>query len=236
MTYQDVFRKFFIEYDKDSVTSSYPSLTDYEIATLLDKAYLALVAQKVTGNNPRQVAFDGDIKAIEDLQSLINSVGISASPTGNFPNEIIFDIPNPGDFLYFISAAISCTSADTSLDGPVNSRIVQIVGSNDVDRFKATRNNVPWIKDPVCCIQDNIIHVFVDLFDINSYILPRLTVTYIEKKDHFVDAVDNETLSDTVVLSDSMVEELINLAIIMATENVESPRLTTKVQTRQLES
>jgi len=44
MTYQDVFRKFFIEYDKDSVTSSYPSLTDYEIATLLDKAYLALVA------------------------------------------------------------------------------------------------------------------------------------------------------------------------------------------------
>jgi len=33
-----------------------------------------------------------------------------------------------------------------------------------------------------------------------------------------------------------MVEELINLAIIMALENVESQRLTTKVQTRPLES
>lgn len=37
-------------------------------------------------------------------------------------------------------------------------------------------------------------------------------------------------------LSDSMVEELINLAIIMTLENVESQRLTTKVQTRPLES
>jgi len=36
--------KFLIEYDKANVTSSYPSLTDYEIATILNKAYLALIA------------------------------------------------------------------------------------------------------------------------------------------------------------------------------------------------
>lgn len=37
-------------------------------------------------------------------------------------------------------------------------------------------------------------------------------------------------------LSDSMAEELINLAIAMALENVESPRLTTKLNTRGLEA
>lgn len=37
-------------------------------------------------------------------------------------------------------------------------------------------------------------------------------------------------------LSDSMAEELINLAIIMSTEIVESSRLTTKANTRPLES
>lgn len=42
-----------IEYDKENVTSSYPSLTTYEIATILDKAYLALIAQKLTGNQQR---------------------------------------------------------------------------------------------------------------------------------------------------------------------------------------
>lgn len=231
MTYQDVFTKFMIEYDKDDVTSSYPSLTKYEQATLLDKAYLALIAQKVTGNNPRQVAFDGDIKAIEDLQSLISTMTIAETPGGKSPNELLFEIHNPTDFLYFISATISCNSADTSLDGPVDSEVVQIVGNNDIDRFRATRNNIPWIKDPVCCIQNNIIHVFTDLFK-STYVMPSLSVTYIERKDHFVDSND----ADEVALSDSMVEELINLAIIMATENVESPRLATKVQTRQLES
>lgn len=37
-------------------------------------------------------------------------------------------------------------------------------------------------------------------------------------------------------LSDSMAEELINLAITMALESVESPRLNTKVQTSTYES
>lgn len=46
------------------------------------------------------------------------------------------------------------------------------------------------------------------------------------------------TFSDTVEfeLSDQMAEELINLAIVFALENVESPRLNTKLNTRGLES
>lgn len=46
------------------------------------------------------------------------------------------------------------------------------------------------------------------------------------------------TFSDTVEfeLSDQMAEELINLAIIFALENVESPRLNTKLNTRGLEA
>lgn len=37
-------------------------------------------------------------------------------------------------------------------------------------------------------------------------------------------------------LSDTMAEELINLAVTMALENIESQRLNSKLQTRQLES
>ena len=46
MTHKDIYTKFMIEYDKANVTSSYPSLTEYEVATVLDKAYNALIAQK----------------------------------------------------------------------------------------------------------------------------------------------------------------------------------------------
>ena len=71
MTHKDIYTKFMIEYDKANVTSSYPSLTEYEIATILDKAYNALIAQKITGNNVRRAYFEADLKAIADLEPLI---------------------------------------------------------------------------------------------------------------------------------------------------------------------
>lgn len=73
MTHTDIFTKFMIEYDKANITSSYPSLTEYEIATFLDKAYMALIAQKVTGNNIRRAALEADTKSVFDLQPLITS-------------------------------------------------------------------------------------------------------------------------------------------------------------------
>ena len=83
MTHSDIYTKFMIEYDKANITSSYPSLTKYEIATILDKAYLALIAQKYTGNNPRRSAFESDMKAIEDLQPLIKRVTTNGSKQGD---------------------------------------------------------------------------------------------------------------------------------------------------------
>ena len=74
MTHSDIYTKFMIEYDKANITSSYPSLTKYEVATILDKAYLALIAQKLTGNNTRRAGFESDIKALEDLRPLISNV------------------------------------------------------------------------------------------------------------------------------------------------------------------
>jgi len=44
MTHSDIYTKYMIEYDKAEITSSYPSLTKKEIATILDKAYLALIS------------------------------------------------------------------------------------------------------------------------------------------------------------------------------------------------
>ena len=77
MTQQkDIYTKYMIEYDKANVTSSYPSYTPYEIATFLNKALLALISQKVTGNNVRRVSFEGDTKAISDIQPLLTTQSI----------------------------------------------------------------------------------------------------------------------------------------------------------------
>ena len=103
MTHKDIYTKFMIEYDKADITSSYPSLTEYETATILDKAYLALINQKYTDNNVRRVPFEGDNKAIEDIRPLINTLSIKLSGTQdptNASNEVDFEVPE--NMLFYV--------------------------------------------------------------------------------------------------------------------------------------
>jgi len=89
-----------IEYDKNNVTSSYPSLTEYEVATVLDKAYNALIAQKITGNNIRRTVFESDTKAIADLEPLVRKE--SKSLESNGANVCTCDVPE--EMLYYITS------------------------------------------------------------------------------------------------------------------------------------
>ena len=322
MTYADIKKKFLIEYDKANVTSSYPSLTDYEIATILDKAYLALIAEKVTGNNPRRQVFEGDVKAISDLQKLIRTAKINAnvpiSPHGQLkypfvdggatdiggktlPGDDFGDLtPSnpeagtsnamiltsnvqstsssgvqtpiheihhcyeyynqvenrnclygnlPPDFLYYVSAIALYTN---ELGTVTSNENIDLVSHETAKNFFTSETNIPWIKHPKMVIEDGIFKVLVDPIKHSNVIskfvgtsqdldkieqnLDRFEVLlrYIKTPIKFAGSSDLSTIEAEI--NDSMCEELINLAIIMAAETVESPRLATKVQTRPIES
>ena len=223
MTYKDIHKKYMIEYDKENVTSSYPSLTTYEIATILDKAYLALIAQKLTGNQQR-VPFEGDIKAIEDVRNLIASKKISKSnATLPIDNAVIYKL---SDILYFLTALVL-------IDGKLVT--TNLVNHEIAKNFMHTATNRPWIKNSVCYIEGNNLIVLYD--DYSHKNVGDLQLTYIKQPDKFVDHINGKTFDDTqFALNDTMVEELISLAIIMSLETVESPRLQTKLNTKALES
>lgn len=223
MTYKDIHKKYMIEYDKENVTSSYPSLTTYEIATILDKAYLALIAQKLTGNQQR-VPFEGDIKAIEDVRNLIASKKISKSNTTlPIDNAVIYKL---SDILYFLTALVL-------IDGKLVT--TNLVNHEIAKNFMHTATNRPWIKNSVCYIEGDNLIVLYD--DYSHKYVGDLQLTYIKQPDKFVDHIIGKTFDDTqFALNDTMVEELISLAIIMSLETVESPRLQTKLNTKALES
>lgn len=223
MTYKDIHKKYMIEYDKENVTSSYPSLTTYEIATILDKAYLALIAQKLTGNQQR-VPFEGDIKAIEDVRNLIASKKISKSNTTlPIDNAVIYKL---SDILYFLTALVL-------IDGKLVT--TNLINHEIAKNFMHTATNRPWIKNSVCYIEGDDLIVLYD--DYSHKNVGDLQLTYIKQPDKFVDHIIGKTFDDTqFALNDTMVEELISLAIIMSLETVESPRLQTKLNTKALES
>lgn len=237
MTHKDIYTKFMIEYDKADITSSYPSLTQYEVATLLDKAYLALLAQKLTGNNPRQIGFEEDNKAIEDVRPLIKTTNIQPSGIDKTPalNEIDFEIPE--DLLYFIQGSADTLKSTQSIDNQDHSRVqTKLVTHAVAQKFECTANNMPWIVEPVMSMEGNTFQLLYDPYSKN---VPQiLYVTYVQKPNKFAleNGIADFNETSQFQLNDTMAEELINLAIVFATKIVENPRFATEVQSRPLES
>lgn len=236
MTYNDIYKNFLIEYDKADVSSSYPSLTNEEIAAILDKAMYALIAQKVTGNNPRKVALDMDSKAMSDIAPLIKYFDTKKSDDElliKANNELLFKFGDNGTPRYLLDGIIKYNDTDKE--------VVNLTTSLISDKFKETVHNKPWIKQPIMYIQssnlndgDEVIHVLVDSKYIDKENLnPQLYIRGVYMPSTFKGNKNNET---EFLLSDTVCEELINLAVIFACRNVQDPRLATVVQTKSLEA
>lgn len=226
-SHSNIKTKFLIEYDKANVTSSYPSLTDYEIAVILNKAYLALIAQKVTGNNPRRVPFEADTKAISDIQELVTFASLPQESMihPSAVNSAIYDLDKCSDFLYYVSGSIN-------LNGKMNP--VTLVSHEIAQKFKQSSTNIPWIKNAIAYIESNAIVVLYDNYEYNPTgrkAPGNFVLTYIKEPEKFTQSFNGD-----FELNDTMAEELISLAVIFALENVESTRLNTKAQTRGLEA
>lgn len=252
MTHKDIYTKFMIEYDKANVASSYPSLTEYEIATILDKAYNALIAQKFTGNNPRRSSFESDNKSISDLQPLIKTDVC----TGSLDSANSFSANLPDGFLYYISSCIEHTiSKESKPMDELAVRIinVKLVDHNTANKFLISPTNLPWVKTPVCYIEGNEITVIYDpmMQDLetdvyvtfikkpNTFVKENLTgkntyLTFVEKKDENGKVIVPKGYE--FECNDTVAEELISLAVTFALENVESQRLNTKLNMRGLEA
>ncbi len=190
MTHTEIYKKFMIEYDKANITSSYPSLTQYEVATILDKAYLALIAQKVTGNNVRKATLESDIKSISDLSPLIKTAVfvVSQNPSQISPECCLLletqngDLEIKDEVLYFVSAFtyidnhnttpsgvmndVDYTQGYTPMDGIPNPRMVPITITTHqiVQKLFPTSNNVPIIKNPICYFEGRYMFLLVDPF------------------------------------------------------------------------
>lgn len=217
MTHADIYTKFMIEYDKANVTSSYPSLTKYEIATILNKAYLTLIAGKVSGNNFRKSTLETDTKSATDIQPLIHIKRLTHPTETLTKNELQYKI---GDDVIFVLSALWGT------------RVTYILTRTVADKYRQNDVNYPWINNPVCYLQNNSIFVLYDP-DTNKEVAKNTTmdITFVDQPAKFTKDFDGE-----FELADYMAEELINLAIMFASENTQSTRFQTISQIAPIES
>lgn len=241
MTYEEITKKFLIQYDKEPVTSSYPSLTKTEIAHILDKSYLTIIAQKLTGRNHDRVVFEGDLKAVEDIRPLITTTDVDEDKNAEVTtvaNEIIYNIPN--DMLYYLQCSMYLTNEVSSIYDDfqkTETRLVptQIIKHADAQKFEVTPYNTPWIKIPVVYLELDKIHLLYDMFKYKVGNNNKLSVTYIKKPISFVSVLDKQNTTQ-FELSDTVAEELINQSLITALDMIESSRLQSKLNINQIDA
>lgn len=241
MTYEEITKKFLIQYDKEPVTSSYPSLTKTEIAHILDKSYLMIIAQKLTGRNQDRVVFEGDLKAVEDIRPLITTIDVDEDKNAvvaTVDNEIIYNIPD--DMLYYLQCSMYLTNKVSSIYDDfqkTETRLVptQIIKHADAQKFEVTPYNTPWIKIPVVYLESDKIHLLYDMFKYKVGNDNKLSVTYIKKPISFVSALDKQNVTQ-FELSDTVAEELINQSLITALDMIESSRLQSKLNINQIDA
>lgn len=125
---------------------------------------------------------------------------------------------------------------------------LKLVSHDIADKFIITAYNLPWIKTPVCYIEDDTLYIVYD--SINNPLPTDAEIVYIKIPNKF--AKDLTKISATGIsyfddnnqnlpeyefeCNDTMAEELISLAIAFALENVESQRLNSKLNMRGLEA
>lgn len=237
MTKQGLHTSFMIELDKHG-NSAYPSFIPTEIDYFLDKAYLALIAKKVTGNNALSQGFEASVKRVSDLSPLIRE---HYSFKMNFildrrVNYVTYDL-HP-DVLYLIPGTSIIYSADPVGDGSPEGEFqanVNIIPHTEVPKFKYTVNNRPWIPEPVMVIDYNTgtwnnpegssatIYYDTDMPFIRNF---GFKYKYVKKPKLIKDL----NLNESIEVNDQFALEIVAMAVSYALDNISSSRVETQPQ------
>ena len=224
MTRDQLHIAFKIAMDKNSKSIAFggcPAFLPEEIDYWLNQGLYQEINTKFTGNNATKVAFEGAIKRTHDLENLIDTdENISAKKHTNL-NCCYIENVFGGKRMFFIDAVLIFDK---------NRANVKLVNHSDAQRFKKTYNNNPWIDVPIGVIQNNALYIYYDPERMKS-LNYSVDITYLKYPTKVEDMPN--TGSDEI--PEYMWYEVINRAVELALEDIESRRIQTKTQLNQLD-
>lgn len=133
--------------------------------------------------------------------------------------------------MFFVNATLKWAKQtkddkDKLVYGPTSKATVIMIDHLTANRFLETYNNKPWIDTPVAIIENNTLYIYKDPYtDADTF---KIDITYIKYPTLVEDLED-----DTDELPEYMWYEIVNKAVQLALENIESQRVQTKSQLNQ---
>ena len=224
MTRDQLHIAFKIAMDKNSKSIAFggcPAFLPEEIDYWLNQGLYQEINTKFTGNNANKVAFEGSIKRTHDLENLIRTdYSIAATKEANINRCYIANLFN-GNRMFFVDAVLNFG----------NDKANVVLVSHEVSKnFRKTHNNNPWIEQPVGVIEDNTLYVYYDDISMNSSNY-TIDVTYVK----YPTKVEDLPAAGMDEIPEYMQFEIVNRAVELALEDIESRRVQTKTQLNQLD-
>ena len=218
------FHKYFkIALDKNAQGVAYggsPSFLPEEIDYWLDTAYYQLINNKFTGNNPLKQPFEQSVKRISDLQNLIRTdkaiVATRETGTNSCYVENLFN----GTRMFFVDAVLNFNSSKAN---------IKLLDHATAQMFKMTSSNTPWIEDPIGVIENNKLYVYFDPIQMQATTY-TIDITYGKS----LTMMKNLPQVGLQEVPDNVQFEIIDRAVLLALDDIESKRIQSKAQLNQL--
>ena len=224
MTRDQLHIAFKIAMDKNSQSNAFggcPSFLPEEIDYWLNLAMYQEINTKFTGNNSVKIAFEGSVKRTHDLENLIQTdVDVTATKQTD-TNCCYVENLFSGKRMFFVDAVLKFNSKKAN---------IILISHQDAAKFKQTYSNNPWIDSPVGTIHDNTLYIYYDAVTMKSDSY-TIDITYVK----YPTKVENLPVAGMDEIPEYMQYEVVNRAVELALEDIESRRVQTKTQLNQLD-
>lgn len=223
MTRDQLHIAFKIAMDKNSKSVAFggcPAFLPEEIDYWLNQALYQEINTKFTGNNTLKTAFEGSTKRMHDLEGLIRTDNVLATKDINTNRCRVTNLYS-GKRMFFVDAVLNFGNQSAN---------VVLVSHEVAKKFRQTHDNNPWIETPVCTVEDNTLYIYYDPISMlsNTY---SVDITYIKEPTKIEDLPP----AGMDEIPEYMQFEMVNRAVELALEDIESRRVQTKSQLNQLD-
>lgn len=222
--------QFKVLLDKNAQGVAYggaPAFLPEEIDIFLNQSQEEIISNKISGNNVLKVGFEGSQQRTSELDYLVRTDKNLSATNSQYNEFVLNNVHDNGRRqtihnvqILFGKEPVNCVSMD----------------HDTAELFKQTYDNTPWVEHPIVVLENNQMYIYVDPVLMqeakhkpinNTYLV---NITYIKKPVQF----DYTKPTETLDLPDDVMTEVINRAVVIALENIESQRTAGKLQLNQL--
>lgn len=223
MTRDQLHIAFKIAIDKNSASVAFggcPAFLDEEIDYWLNQGMYQEVSNKFTGLNTLKQPFEQSVKRIHDLEKLVQTDNlIEAVREGSTNRCVVNNLFK--DKMFFVEGSFRFDS---------NTSNIILIDHNSSKQFKQTYDNLPYIQSPVGVIEEDDLFIYFDPMSMkaNKYFVDITYVKYPTK----IEDLPEEGMTE---FPEYMQHEIVNRAVELALEDIESRRVQTKSQLNQID-